>query len=178
MDSRQLAAVMNADRYTRGTFLGVFPSDRLPEDIKQYPASLIANVDKSNQPGSHWIAIYIDREEQGIFFDSYGNGPGYYTDSFKAFLEKNTKNYKFNTKCLQSMYSTVCGHYCLYFILMKSRRFSLETIVSRFGENKSHNDETVKQFIVNHFGSEIHNTQKDSSVSQTPRSRHEQLIKY
>ena len=78
MNSRQLAAVMYADRFTKDLFQGVFPSDVLPISIKQYPACFIANVDKSNMPGSHWIAIYIDKDKQGTFFDSYGNKPEFH----------------------------------------------------------------------------------------------------
>ena len=29
-------------------------------EIKQYPCSFIVNLDPSTQPGSHWVAIYLD----------------------------------------------------------------------------------------------------------------------
>ena len=68
MNTKQLAVVMSTDRYIKDLFQGVFPSDRLPSRIKQYPPGLIANVDRSNKPRSHWIAIYIDKDGQGTFF--------------------------------------------------------------------------------------------------------------
>ena len=145
----------------------MFPSDRLPSRIKQYPAGLIANVDRSNKPGSHWIAIYID---------SYGNKPEFYEYSFKEFLEENSRAYTFNNPCLQSLYSRVCGQYCLYFFLFKARSFSLETIVNRFTANKRLNDEFVNQFIVNHFSARI-NLESASKITQRKRSQHEHLNK-
>ena len=167
MNTRQLAAVMSTDQYTKSLFQGVFPSDRLPSRIKQYPAGLIANVDRSKKPGSHWIAIYID---------SYGNKPEFYEHSFKEFLEQSSRTYTFNNPCLQSLYSRVCGQYCLYFFLFKARSFSLETIVNRFTANKRLNDEFVNQFIVNHFSARI-NLESASKITQRKRSQHEHLNK-
>ena len=176
MNTRQLAAVMSTDRYTKSLFQGVFPSDRLPSRIKQYPAGLMANVDRSNKPGSHWIAIYIDKGGQGTFFDSYGNKPEFYEHSFKEFLEQSSRTYTFNNPCLQSLYSRVCGQYCLYFFLFKARSFSLETIVNRFTANKRINDEFVNQFIVNHFSARI-NLESASKITQRTHSQHEHLNK-
>ena len=52
---------------------------------------------------------------------------------------------------LQSIYSKVCGHYCLYFALYRSRQIGMSTIVHRFSKNTSKNDSLVKQFIEKHF---------------------------
>ena len=176
MNTRQLAAVMSTDRYTKSLFQGVFPSVRLPSRIKQYPAGLIANVDRSNKPGSHWIAIYIDKDGRGTFFDSYGNKPEFYEQTFNEVLEQNSRTYSFNNTCLQSLYSRVCGQYCLYFLLFKARGFSLETIVNRFTANKRLNDEFVSQFIVNHFSAKI-SLESASKITQRTRSQHERLHK-
>lgn len=52
---------------------------------------------------------------------------------------------------LQSVNSKVCGHYCLYFALFRSRQVSMSTIVHRFSSNKRRNDLLVKRFIEKHF---------------------------
>ena len=52
---------------------------------------------------------------------------------------------------LQSIYSKVCGHYCLYFALYRSRQISMSTIVHRFSNNTRKNDSLVKRFIEKHF---------------------------
>ena len=52
---------------------------------------------------------------------------------------------------LQSIYSKVWGHYCLYFALHRSRQISMSTIVHRFSKNTSKNDSLVKRFIEKNF---------------------------
>ena len=52
---------------------------------------------------------------------------------------------------LQNIYLKVCGHYCLYFALYRSRQIGMSTIVHRFSKNTSKNDSLVKQFIEKHF---------------------------
>ena len=51
-------------------FRGVFMRDTLP----QYPLNVecgIVNFNTSNQPGSHWVCYYRNKNER-IYFDSYG----------------------------------------------------------------------------------------------------------
>ena len=59
------------DRFLRRRlrdFDGVFSVDNLPES----PHLLVCNTDPSDRPGRHWIAIYVDNEGRGDFFDSFG----------------------------------------------------------------------------------------------------------
>ena len=94
----------------------------------------------------------------------------------KNILEQNSRTYSFNNTCLQSLYSRVCGQYCLHFLLFKARGLSLETTVNRFTANKRLNDEFVSQFIVNHFSAKI-NLESASKITQRTRSQHERLHK-
>ena len=52
---------------------------------------------------------------------------------------------------LQNIYLKVCGHYCLYFALYRSRQISMSTIVHRFSKDTSKNDSLVKRFIEKYF---------------------------
>ena len=137
---------------TRGTFQGVFPSDRLPSHIGHYPAAFVANVDPHDRPGSHWCAFYFDQNEHGEFFDSYGRKPGDVCSHFKQFLVNNSRFWTYNSQKLQSVTSNVCGHYCLYFLFNRCRHISLKTIVNRFSKNAIENDRLVYHFIMKHFG--------------------------
>ena len=71
MDTTQLPHILRKDKFTRGVFQGVYPSDLLPASVSHYPALYIANVDTSDKSGSHWVAIYFTKEQEGEFFDSY-----------------------------------------------------------------------------------------------------------
>ena len=53
-------------------WLGVFPADRLPSRITQFPRGLVANTDPSTKPGMHWVAMYFPDTSTSEFFDSYG----------------------------------------------------------------------------------------------------------
>ena len=60
MDTGEIAYFMSDEHM----FRGVFPRDKLP-DINRRPCGVIVNLDKSGEPGSHWIAIYFGKDFQG-----------------------------------------------------------------------------------------------------------------
>ena len=132
MDNRQLDRIMREKRSTRNYFLGTFPCDQLPLDIKTYPATLIANNDDSSRAGSHWVAMFIESPSIVFYFDSLGKEPNrcilkYLNRFFRV---------KRNAGELQSKDSNICGQYCIYFLYKmsiaktKSNEFLFEKIVS------------------------------------------------
>src|SRR5210317_1155645 len=53
-------------------FKGVYPSDKIPKlnDLSPY---CILNLDRSTEPGSHWIALVKDdKEDRCLVYDSFG----------------------------------------------------------------------------------------------------------
>ena len=50
-------------------FIGVFASDQLPNI--QNGQMYIANLDRSNEPGSHWIGVY-GKNGKAYVYDSFG----------------------------------------------------------------------------------------------------------
>ena len=151
MDTTQLTLILRKDKFTRGVFQGVYPSDLLPASVSHYPALFIANVDTIDNPGSHWVAFHFTEEQEGEFLDSYGSPPSKYSGTITTFLNNNSNQWTFNTVTLQNIYLKVCRHYCLYFALHRSRQIGMRTIVHRFSINTSKNDSLVKQFIEKHF---------------------------
>jgi len=55
-------------------FLGTFSCDTIPK-INNFPSSFIVNTQPSGKGGEHWVAIYINNERKGEYFDSYGFKP-------------------------------------------------------------------------------------------------------
>jgi len=151
MNSTQLTHILRKDKYSRGVFQRVYPSDKLPTRVSSFPALFIANVDTSEKPGSHWVAFYFTKDQIGEFFDSYGLSPSSYTGTFSSFLSNNSNGWSFNSVTLQSINSKVCGRYCLYHALFGCRNIGMSTIVHRFSKNKQRNDFLVKRFIQKHF---------------------------
>ena len=81
MDTTQLTLILRKDKFTRGVFQGVYPSDLLPASVSHYPALFIANVDTSDKPGSHWVAFYFTKEQRREIEKHFPIGfPKYRTD--------------------------------------------------------------------------------------------------
>ena len=112
MNTVQIREALKQDPITSKKFCGVFPSDKLPQTVDRYPCGFVANTDPSSEPGTHWVAFYFPSEQKGEFFDSYGQPPEQYRDSFGDFLEP--YEWQFNTRRLQSAWSDVCGQYCIF----------------------------------------------------------------
>jgi len=90
------------EKYCRKTdiakhnFLGVFPQDVSPEMIARYPnCCLIINTSKSNEPGEHWIGVWVEgtKAKKGgnrvYYFDSFGRNPEKITPLFNKGLGGN-----------------------------------------------------------------------------------------
>ena len=57
----------------RGTLMchyEVVAKDTLPEVVSTYPPGFVCNTHDGDQPGGHWVAMYVD--EIGDYFDPYG----------------------------------------------------------------------------------------------------------
>ena len=122
------------------------------------PEGYIVNVDGSDKPGSHWVAMFFpttpDGEGDGVaeFMDPLGEKPNHYSEHFKTFLENNSSTYIYNKYVLQSPWSNVCGQYCLFYALHRCRNIPMSTITNMFTNDKEWNDMLVRDFIyVNGF---------------------------
>jgi hypothetical protein len=56
MNTLDIERVIYDDKTCRGLFQGVLSIDTLPPD----PHLFVCNTDRSNKPGKHWVAIYVD----------------------------------------------------------------------------------------------------------------------
>ncbi len=76
--------------------------------VDHYPFAIVVNTDKSSGPGEHWVAVYVDRNGKGYYFDSYGGPP---LSEIKQFLNRVCKNGLFKSidKPIQAPASIVCG---------------------------------------------------------------------
>ena len=85
---------------------------------------IVLNLDKHNQKGSHWVAIFIDIKKRFIFyFDSTGKSiPPEVTKFTKRIVQQckklNIHLKEINNLKIQHQYgSSECGMYALYFII-------------------------------------------------------------
>ena len=72
MNRRQLRWILSGNKFTKLFFRGVFAIDEM-NLIKtvSYPSSFVINLDPSYKPGSHWVAVYFDKNGVSEYFDSF-----------------------------------------------------------------------------------------------------------
>ena len=76
MNSRQLRWILSNDKVTSRTFKGVYALDEIVHiQQKSFLSAYVFNLDLSYKPGSHWVAVYIDRKERPEYLDSFGCPP-------------------------------------------------------------------------------------------------------
>ena len=89
MNTFQLAQVLTKDPFTKVSFSGVYACDELTFiETNEYPKSFVVNTDPMERPGTHWIAIYFNKQMKGEFLDSYGKHPIHYNKHFFRFYEQ------------------------------------------------------------------------------------------
>lgn len=85
--------------------------------------AIVFNLDKHNQPGSHWNALFVDMNRKGIyFFDSYASKP---TKEVKILMKRLKNQFEKAGIKMKLAHNTVrnqykgseCGVYCLNFIV-------------------------------------------------------------
>ena len=93
-------------RICKNVTSGVYARNTLPRTMT-YSAMYIVNMapNRSNQsdpielPGRHWIAIYLESEDYGEYFDSYGQELDL---DFIAHMNGRCKKWLFNSKQLRA----------------------------------------------------------------------------
>ena len=83
-------------------FNGVFSRNNLPKKIKD--GAYVINIDESADVGTHWIALFCNRNEIA-YFDSFG--VEHVPEEIKEFIEN--KNIKAHIFWVQANDSVMCG---------------------------------------------------------------------
>ena len=126
-----------------GIYRGIFACDQLP-DIVIRRSVIVVNTDPSTQPGQHWICMYFDENGYGEFFDSFGMAP---KPVFGRYMNRQCIAWTFNNMQMQSLVSRFCGHYCIWYCLMKFRKVTLNKIVRIMSNDTGLNDFLVHRFV-------------------------------
>ena len=140
MNTNQIARIIESDVTCKPLFQGVYSVDTLPPR----PRLLVCNTDPSTKPGTHWIAIYVDKSGRGEYFDSFGRAP---QREFKDYMNEHCRVWTFNKKQLQSVISSFCGFYCCFFCMFRCRSIDMTAIVKHFTTDTALNDSIIHGFI-------------------------------
>ena len=96
-------------------FHGVYPSDKIP-NLNFHKKYCILNLDKSYQPGSHWVACVLDSNDDIYVFDTYDRIIRKILPSI--YKLKNHRILSGNRSVLEKKSGTDCGQRCIAWLLL------------------------------------------------------------
>jgi len=104
-----------ASRYIKN-FAGIYARlDPLP--IYSPPLCFILNTDTTNLPGQHWVCVYIHSNGICEYFDSFGGDPNPWLGEW---INTHCTVCYYSRHVFQSINSTTCGLFCLYYLYNRS----------------------------------------------------------
>jgi len=143
MNTQEITTMLR--RRCRGTFLGVYARDRLPERLPNTrPLVIVCNTESHDHPGRHWIVLYLGSNSVGEYFDSLNQPP---IQTFANYLKKMSSSWTTNSRQLQSAVSRFCGQYCIFYVLFRNLDCSLNAIESCFTNDTGLNDILVHAIV-------------------------------
>ena len=138
-------------------FLGCYSSDHytlnnsfpLKEILSNKYSAWVFNLDKTGQPGSHWVAVFVENQKDNIkveYFDPVGDSP---TKELELFLNTVKQKVRNAGRRITIEISTIvhqkgsseCGVYSLFYILQRIKGISKEAI-----NNARISDKTMKNY--------------------------------
>ena len=129
-------------------FNGVFSRDNLPNAIKNRAKlgerAYVINLDEYRDIGTHWIALYINKNTV-TYFDSFG--VEHIPKEIMKFIGSNKKIIT-NIYRIQAYDSIMCGYFCIGFTNFMFNGNSLTDYTSLFSPNdfKKNDDIILKYF--------------------------------
>ncbi|GFW94137.1 hypothetical protein TNCV_1978771 [Trichonephila clavipes] len=85
MDGMQMYTVLSQEKTTSPHFQVVYSRDTLPP--LQENMCAIVNSDDSSQPGTLWLALFVNDKRELEFYDSFGQPPVFYNISTTTYLD-------------------------------------------------------------------------------------------
>ena len=125
-------------------FNGVYSRDNLPK-IKD--RAYIINLDEYSDIRSHWVALYLQNNNNVIYFDSFG--VEHIPKEIKAFITN--KNIT-NIFRIQAYDSRMCGYFCIGFIGFMLAGKTLTEYVNLFSPNNvKKNDDMILNYLMSNI---------------------------
>jgi hypothetical protein len=144
MNTLEIDTLLKKHPHSRPVFKGVYARKRLLR-LLNVPSALVGNTDPDHRMGQHWVAIYIDANSKGEYYEPIGRPP--FLRDYVNFMKKHCHTGTYNTVRVQEEGSTVCGHHCISYLIHRCAGHSM-TDVTRLLENPVEATDIVKKFAV------------------------------
>ena len=164
LNTEYMSNLMKICTLKPNTFKGVFSCDNFYNNVKNRHVNLfpgdkyIINLSSSNHPGSHWVAIKINKSKSAEYFDSFG------LDCFDKFIksaceERNISLVPFK-KAIQHPFSQLCGYFCIAYLICRDVNISKTEFAEFFSSQKLKDNDNIAVHIINTYieaiGSLVH----------------------
>ena len=118
MDETQITQILAKLGFNNEYFVGVLPANQnIDRFIKQSATyGLIINTDNIGEPGTHWCALHVGKNNTLYFFDSYGRHPKQLSNIWGTLKRFKNKKLVYSNIPIQSIISGNCGLYSIYFL--------------------------------------------------------------
>lgn len=148
MLAHELVEFINSFNSLKSHFVGIYAINTLPRTLK-IKHFLICNTDTDSGSGKHWFVILRSNIKKYELFDSLG-----LSDLKQTLIIQNchfnTEYLKFNKTAVQSLTSSSCGQFCLYFIIKRLHNLDLsfsEILNEIFESDTDLNENNVLSFL-------------------------------
>jgi hypothetical protein len=131
MNTLEIDTLLKKHPHSRPVFKGVYARNRLPR-LLNIPSSLVGNTDPDHRMWQHWVAIYIDANSRGEYYDPTGRQPD--ESAYVNFMNKHCVHWTYNTVRVQEEGSIVCGLHWIFYLIHRCAGHSM-TDVTRLLEN-------------------------------------------
>jgi len=122
-------------------FDDVYSIDTLPARLR---GTVVCNLDLFYRSGNHWVCILVVDGTRGDYFDTFGRAP---PKTLKDYMNAWCESWTYNSRQIQSIVSSFCKHYCVYFCMLRSRELTMNEIVCSVSNDTGFNDCMVHAFV-------------------------------
>ena len=144
MNTLEINTLLKKHPHSRPVFNGVYARNRLHR-LLNVPSALVGNTDPDHRMGQHWVAIYIDANSKGKYYDPTGIPP--FLKAYVNFMKKHCYSWTYNTVRVQEEGSTVCGHHCIFYLVHRCAGHIM-TDITRLLENPVEATTIVHNFVL------------------------------
>ena len=129
------------------SFRGTFSIDKIPM-FKEKNFSIIVNLSKENEKGTHFIGISLLKNVI-VYFDSYGVETINLT--IEEYLKKYRKKIIHSNIQLQHFFSSHCGFFCISFILCLDNNIPFHKFLKMFHKKDLYLNDYISIKIITSF---------------------------
>ena len=98
MTTLEIDTLLKKHPHSRLVFKGFYARNRLPR-LLNVPRALVGNTDPDHRMGQYWVAIYIDANSRGEYYDPIGRPP--FLRAYVNFMNKHCTSWTYNTVRVQ-----------------------------------------------------------------------------